>query len=97
MVIIKRTLRRKSLRNPFNEMTTVLTRSGYMLKHSWGKKINNQLTIKSTMRVTKDGCTHDRSMLNLKRILEQDIRMKCMFLDKFVSIKTIPTIACLTF
>lgn len=67
-------------------MTTVLTRSGYTVKHCWGTTVNNQLTIRNTMRITKEGCVHSGPLLSLQEKLEQDIRLKCMFLDKVVSI-----------
>jgi hypothetical protein len=86
VVIIKRFLYKESSKNPFNEMTTVLTRSGYTLKHCWGETINNKLIIRNTMRITKYGCVHEDPMLSLKKKMEQDPRLKSMFLNEIVNI-----------
>lgn len=86
MVIIKRFLYELSSKNPFNEITTVLTRSGYTLKHFWGETVNNKLIIRNTMRITNYGCVHEDPMLSLKKTIEQDPRLRCMFLDKVVSV-----------
>lgn len=93
VVIIKRILQLgKSFKTPIIHMTTILTRLGYILQHSWGKKFDKKLKINKSMRITEDGFVHNNTMLHLKNNWEQDVRFKSMYLDKVVSIgKPIPT------
>lgn len=71
-------------------MTTILTRLGYTLQHSWGKKFDKNLKINKSMRITKDGFVYNDTMFHLKNNWEQDVRFKSMYLDKVVSIKYKP-------
>lgn len=73
-------------------MTTILTRLGYILQHSWGKKFDKKLKINKSMQITKDGFVHNDTKLHLKNNWEQDIRFKSMYLDKVVSINKFPQI-----
>jgi len=67
-------------------MITILTRSGYILKHSWDKTINKKLMIKTTMQITKDGYVYNDPKLYLKQNWDQDIRLKSLYLNTIVSI-----------
>ncbi|KAE9540908.1 hypothetical protein AGLY_004153 [Aphis glycines] len=88
VVIIKRILQLgKSFKTPITHMTTILTRLGYILQHSWGKKFDKKLKINKSMRITKDGFVHNDTMLHLKNNWEQDIRFKSMYLDKVSEMK----------
>lgn len=69
-------------------MITILTRSGYILKHSWNASTNRELIIKKSMLITKDGYVYNDTMLYLKNNWDQDVRFKSMYLDKVVSITT---------
>lgn len=90
VIIIKRILKvEKSLKTPAIETTTVLTRLGYILKHTWGKTMSEELKIKKSMRVSKNGFVFHDTLLYLKEYWDQDIRLKSMFLDKVVSITKI--------
>lgn len=70
-------------------MITVLTRLGYILKHTWGRTISEELKIKKSMRVTKNGFVFNDTLLYLREHWDQDIRFKSMYLDKVVSITNI--------
>ncbi|XP_025208132.1 ciliogenesis-associated TTC17-interacting protein-like [Melanaphis sacchari] len=88
VVIIKRVLQlKKSFKTSIIQMTTILTRLGYILQHSWGKNISKKLTINKSMRITKDGLVHYDTILHLKNNWEQDIRFKSMYLDKVSEMK----------
>ncbi|XP_026822569.1 ciliogenesis-associated TTC17-interacting protein-like [Rhopalosiphum maidis] len=83
VVTIKRVIQiKKSFKTSIVHMTTILTRLGYILQHSWGKKIDKKLVINKSMRITKDGFVHNDTMLHLKNNWEQDIRFKSLYLDK---------------
>lgn len=87
VAIIKRMLHvGKSLKNPITSMTTILTRSGYILKHSWGKSINKELMIKNTATISKSGHVYNDTKLYLRKNWDQDTRLKSLYLDKVVSI-----------
>lgn len=89
VAIIKRNLHvGKSSKTPITSMTTVLTRSGYILKHSWGETINKELMIKKTTKISKNGHVHNDTKLDLRKNWDQDIRLKSFYLDKVVSIFT---------
>jgi len=87
VIIIKRVIQLgKSLKTPIIRTITVLTRLGYILNHSWGKKINQKLVINKSMQITKDGFVYNDTMTHLKNNIDQDIRFKSMYLNKIVSI-----------
>lgn len=72
-------------KHPTVEMTTVLTRAGYILKHSWGKKINKELMIRKNMHITKSGRVFTNKRLYLKTHWDQDARLLAIYSDKVVS------------
>lgn len=85
VIIIKRILIAENSQKTL--MTSVLTRSGYMLRHSWGNSTKcKELMIKKSMRITDDGVVYNDTMLHLKQNWDTDIRFKSMYLDKVVSI-----------
>lgn len=87
VIIIKRILHAQtSPKTRMASMSTVLTRSGYILKHSWDKTIDKELIIKNTMQISKNGNVYNDTKLYLKNNWDQDIRIKSMYLDKVVSI-----------
>lgn len=67
-------------------MTTILTRAGYILQHSWGKTIKKELMIKKTMHIAKNGRVFNDKRLYLKNNWDQDARLKAIYLDKVVRI-----------
>lgn len=67
-------------------MMTILSRSGYIIKHSWGETVNKELIIKSTMRVMSNGCVDYGTKLHIRKNWEQDVRLQSMYLDKVVRI-----------
>jgi len=92
VVTIKRIIHNEnSQKSSANQMITILTRSGYILNHSWGDTINNQMVIKRSMRVTKHGRVHIDPILYLKNNWDQDIRLKSIYLDKAVRINNSKT------
>ncbi|XP_060875993.1 ciliogenesis-associated TTC17-interacting protein-like [Metopolophium dirhodum] len=88
VIIIKRAIQLgKSFKIPIRETITILTRLGYILNHSWGKTINQKLIINKSMRITKDGFVYNDNMTHLKNNLDQDIRFKLMYLNKYPEMK----------
>lgn len=86
VAIIKRILHvGKSSKTPITTMTTILTRSGYILKHSWGETINKELMIKKTATISKSGHVHNDTKFYLRKNWDQDTRLKSLYLDKVVS------------
>lgn len=67
-------------------MTTILTRAGYILQHSWGKPIKKELMIKKTMHIAKNGRVFNDKRLYFKKNWDQDARLKAIYLDKVVCI-----------
>jgi len=65
-----------------NQMIIALTRSGYILNHSWGDTMNNKMLIKRSMKVTKHGSVNNDPMLNLQNNWDQDVRLTSIYLDK---------------
>lgn len=89
VVIIKRFIHvGNTNKSPIIEMTTILTRAGYILKHSWGKTIKEELMIKKTMHIAKNGRVFYNKRLYLKNNWDQDTRLKAIYLDKVVRITT---------
>lgn len=68
-----------------NQMTTVLTRSGYILNHSSNNTISNKMVIKKSMRVTENGCVDKNPVMYKKNNWNKDIRLKSICSDKIVS------------
>lgn len=89
VIMIKRILYQDKFPKTSNIQLTVLTRSGYMVKHSWGKITNKELMIKKSMRFKVNGCVYNTMIyLNNKyKCGDQDIRLKSIYLDKVVSIR----------
>lgn len=86
VVIIKRTIHKGNSPNASTpQMTTILTRFGYILNHSWGDTVSNKMVIKKSMRVVRNGHVENDPMVYLKNNWNQDVRLKSIYLDKVVS------------
>ncbi|XP_050444247.1 ciliogenesis-associated TTC17-interacting protein-like [Adelges cooleyi] len=88
--IIKRTLYRDGMPQSQNiDMTSVLSRAGYLLEHSWNMhESSRKMKIPKSLVVMDNGEMCMDSLINLRNNWERDIRFKSLYLDKVTEIKS---------